>query len=121
MAFFDRTLKIFTGVTSLVWSTSAFAGDGQPSPWQMTFQKANSPIMEQITRFHDYLTIIIILITLFVLGLLVYVMVRFNERRHPAALQDHAQYGARDCLDDHSDSYPGGDRNSVIPAAVRSV
>ncbi|HEY8263853.1 MAG TPA: cytochrome c oxidase subunit II [Methyloceanibacter sp.] len=70
-------------MASLVWSTSAFAGDGQPSPWQMTFQKANSPIMEQITRFHDYLTIIIILITLFVLGLLVYVMVRFNERRHP--------------------------------------
>ena len=83
MAFFDRTLKIFASMASLVWSTSAFAGDGQPSPWQMTFQKANSPIMEQITRFHDYLTIIIILITLFVLGLLVYVMVRFNERRHP--------------------------------------
>lgn len=83
MAFFDRTLKIFASVASLVWSTSAFAGEGQPSPWQMTFQKANSPIMEQITRFHDYLTIIIILITLFVLGLLVYVMVRFNERRHP--------------------------------------
>jgi cytochrome c oxidase subunit II len=83
MAFFDRTLKIVASMASLVWSTSAFAGDGQPSPWQMTFQKANSPIMEQITRFHDYLTIIIILITLFVLGLLVYVMVRFNERRHP--------------------------------------
>ena len=83
MAWFDRTLKIFASVASLVWSTSAFAGDGQPSPWQMTFQKANSPIMEQITRFHDYLTIIITLITLFVLGLLVYVMVRFNERRHP--------------------------------------
>ena len=83
MAFFDRTLKSFASAASLVWTTSAFAGDGQPSPWQMTFQKANSPIMEQITRFHDYLTIIIILITLFVLGLLVYVMVRFNERRHP--------------------------------------
>jgi cytochrome c oxidase subunit 2 len=83
MAFFDRTLKIFAGVAGLVWSTSAFAGDGQPSPWQITFQKANSPIMEQITRFHDYLTIIITVITLFVLSLLVYVMVRFNERRQP--------------------------------------
>jgi cytochrome c oxidase subunit 2 len=83
MALFDRTLKIFASVTSLLSSTSAFAGDGQPSPWQMGFQRANSPIMEQITLFHHYLTIIIILITLFVLGLLVYVMVRFNERRHP--------------------------------------
>ncbi|MCJ7597472.1 MAG: cytochrome c oxidase subunit II [Methyloceanibacter sp.] len=83
MAFFDRTLKFFATGASLAWSTSAFAGDGQPSPWQMGFQKANSPIMEQISLFHDYLTIIIILITLFVLGLLVYVMVRFNERRNP--------------------------------------
>jgi cytochrome c oxidase subunit 2 len=83
MAFFDRTLKFFATGASLAWSTSAFAGDGQPSPWQMTFQKAASPIMEQISLFHDYLTIIITLITLFVLGLLVYVMVRFNERRNP--------------------------------------
>ena len=83
MAFFDRTLKIFASVTSLVWSTSAFAGDGQPSPWQMRFQKAASPIMEQITSFHDFINIIIVLIALFVLGLLVYVMVRFNERRNP--------------------------------------
>jgi len=83
MAFFDRTLKFFATGASLAWSTSAFAGDGQPSPWQMGFQKANSPIMEQISLFHVYLTIIIILITLFVLGLLVYVMVRFNERRNP--------------------------------------
>jgi len=83
MAFFDRSLKIFAGVTGLVWSTSAFAGDGQPSPWQMNFQKSATPIMDQISLFHDYLNIIITLITLFVLGLMVYVMVRFNERRNP--------------------------------------
>jgi len=39
--------------------------------------------MEQITSFHAYVTIIITVIALFVLGLLVYVMARFNDKRHP--------------------------------------
>jgi cytochrome c oxidase subunit 2 len=39
--------------------------------------------MEQITSFHTYVTIVITLIALFVLGLLVYVMGRFNEKRNP--------------------------------------
>jgi len=47
------------------------------------FQPAASPIMEQIHSFHTYVTIIITLIALFVLGLLVYVMARFNEKRNP--------------------------------------
>ncbi len=64
-------------------SGPALAGDGQPSPWQMGFQKAASPIMEQINSFHTFVNIIIVAIALFVLGLLVYVMVRFNEKRHP--------------------------------------
>jgi cytochrome c oxidase subunit II len=83
MAFFDRTLKIATTLAGLVWADSAFAGDGQPSPWQMGFQDAATPIMEQINSFHHYINIISILIALFVLGLLVYVMVRFNERANP--------------------------------------
>jgi cytochrome c oxidase subunit 2 len=61
----------------------ALAGDGQPSPWQMGFQKAATPIMEQITSFHDFVNLISVLIALFVLVLLIYVMVRFNEKRHP--------------------------------------
>jgi cytochrome c oxidase subunit 2 len=61
----------------------AATGDGQPAPWQMGFQKANTPIMEQITSFHAYVTIIITVIALFVFGLMVYVMVRFNEKRNP--------------------------------------
>jgi cytochrome c oxidase subunit II len=39
--------------------------------------------MEQITSFHTYVTIIITLIALFVLALLIYVMVRYNERANP--------------------------------------
>ena len=49
----------------------------------MGFQKAATPIMEQITSFHDFVNLISVLIALFVLVLLIYVMVRFNEKRHP--------------------------------------
>src|SRR5512135_1750785 len=85
MAIFNRFLIVLAGAFGLALMGPALAetGDGQPAPWQMGFQKANSPIMEQITAFHTYVTIIITLIALFVLGLLVYVMVRFNEKRNP--------------------------------------
>ena len=58
-------------------------GIGMAEPWQLGFQTAASPIMEQIHSFHTYVTIIITLIALFVLALLIYVMVRYNERANP--------------------------------------
>ena len=51
--------------------------------WQMGFQPAASPVMEQITSFHQILLVLITAITLFVLGLLLYIMVRFNARANP--------------------------------------
>ena len=64
-------------------SAPALAGTGQPSPWQLGFQGAASPIMEQIDQFHWWLLVICTLITLFVLVLLIIVFVRFNERANP--------------------------------------
>jgi len=81
MAIFYRMLILVAALFAS--SGAAFAKDGQPVPWQMYFQSANTPIMEQITSFHTYVTIIITVIALFVLGLLVYVMLRFNEDRNP--------------------------------------
>lgn len=51
--------------------------------WQMGFQPAASPVMENITSFHHILLILITGITLFVLALLLYVMLRFNSRANP--------------------------------------
>jgi cytochrome c oxidase subunit 2 len=82
MAILDRC-KLGFAAAFLVAAGPALAGEGQPSPWQMGLQKAASPIMEQITAFHDYVTIISTLIALFVLALLIFVMIRFNEKRHP--------------------------------------
>ena len=83
MAMLNRLLIYISSAALLAVCGPALAGDGQPSPWQIGFQPAASPIMEQITSFHTYVTIIITLIALFVLGLLVYVMGRFNEKRNP--------------------------------------
>ena len=83
MAIFDRIKTIFVTVAGLALCGPAYALEGQPVPWQVGMQPAASPIMEQIRSFHTYITIISTLIALFVLGLLVYVMARFNEQRNP--------------------------------------
>ncbi|MDX2201360.1 MAG: cytochrome c oxidase subunit II [Hyphomicrobiaceae bacterium] len=64
-------------------AAAGFAGMGQPSPKQIKFQDAATPIAEQVHWFHDYVNAIIIAITLFVLVLLVYTMWRFSEKRNP--------------------------------------
>jgi cytochrome c oxidase subunit 2 len=61
----------------------AQAGLGRPSEWQLGFQQSATPVMDNIITFHDFLLWIITAITLFVLILLVWVMVRFNARSNP--------------------------------------
>jgi cytochrome c oxidase subunit 2 len=56
---------------------------GQPSPGEMGFQDAASPVAEEIHRFYDFVNIIIVAITVFVMLLLLYVIYRFNERANP--------------------------------------
>jgi len=68
---------------SLFSATAAFAGLGQPTPWQLGLQQSASPVMDDIAWFNDFLLWIITAIVLFVLILLVYVMVRFNARANP--------------------------------------
>jgi len=61
----------------------AWAGLGQPSPWQFGFQQSATPVMDNIVWFHDFLLYIISAIAGFVLLLLLTIMVRFNARSHP--------------------------------------
>jgi cytochrome c oxidase subunit 2 len=68
---------------TLIAGGSAYAGLGQPSPWQMGFQQSAAPTMDDIIWFHDFVLWIIILITIFVLILLVVVMVKFNAKANP--------------------------------------
>nr|WP_244595432.1 cytochrome c oxidase subunit II [Bosea lathyri] len=54
-----------------------------PSPWQLNLQGAATEVSEYIHWFHDWLNVIIFAITIFVLGLLLYVAWRFNEKSNP--------------------------------------
>lgn len=56
---------------------------GLPSPWRLGMQQAASPVAAEMHNFHDLLLWIITLITVFVLALLVYVIVRFRASANP--------------------------------------
>ncbi len=62
---------------------TAFAAEGKPEDWQLGFQPAATPIAEQMHDFHNLLLVIITAIVIFVLALLVWVMVRYNEKANP--------------------------------------
>jgi cytochrome c oxidase subunit 2 len=84
MLVFKRlTTLAVTGLVLLTGAKAAMAGLGQPSPWQLGFQQSATPVMDNITWFHDFLLIIITAITAFVLVLLLIVMARFNARTNP--------------------------------------
>lgn len=57
---------------------------GHPVPGQIGLQPSVTPIMDSIHAFHDGILLwSAILITLLVLALLIYVIVRFNAKRNP--------------------------------------
>jgi cytochrome c oxidase subunit II len=69
---------MFLGGADVAW-----AGLGQPSPWQLGLQESGTPVMTDIIRFHNLLLWIISGIVILVLALLVTVIVRFNARANP--------------------------------------
>jgi cytochrome c oxidase subunit II len=71
------------GLAVLTTGPAARADYGQPSKWQIGLQNAASPVMDNLTSFHNFLLVIITLITIFVLALLVTVIVKFNSRANP--------------------------------------
>ncbi|HQT75682.1 MAG TPA: cytochrome c oxidase subunit II [Rhodopila sp.] len=56
---------------------------GAPHPWEMGMQRAFGPLKIREMQLHSLVLVIITLITLFVGGLLVWVMVKHNARRNP--------------------------------------
>jgi cytochrome c oxidase subunit 2 len=74
-------LTAFFALAGLV--PAAAAKLGQPSPWEINFQPAGSPIMEFIESFHNWLLVIITAIMLFVTAMLLYCIYAFNAKRNP--------------------------------------
>ncbi|MCR5873332.1 cytochrome c oxidase subunit II [Phenylobacterium sp. J426] len=72
--------------TGAFWSASALAEDwvGQPTPGAIDLQPGVTPLRADAIWFHNVILLpIITIITLFVLALLVWVIVRYNKRANP--------------------------------------
>jgi cytochrome c oxidase subunit 2 len=55
----------------------------RPTPWEIGMQPAFSPVKQSIIDLHDLVLIIITVITLFVAGLLAWVIYRYSASRNP--------------------------------------
>ncbi|OYW30314.1 MAG: cytochrome C oxidase subunit II, partial [Caulobacter sp. 12-67-6] len=82
--------RMLTGASALA-ATMMFAGQalaqdllGQPTPGAIDLQPAASSLKRDAIWFHDIILMpIITVITLFVLGLLIWVVVRYNKKSNP--------------------------------------
>lgn len=83
----DRMRFLFSFLTALSFLIGApsIAYAAKPEPWGIGFQAAATEVMEEIIKLHDFLLIVITLVTAFVFLLLLYCIFRFNERVSPEA------------------------------------
>ena len=75
--FFSFSLILFLS------SVAEAVAEGRSKPWQINFQEPVTPVMEWSVEFHNQLLIFIVVLGVFVLGLLVYTMVKFSEKANP--------------------------------------
>jgi cytochrome c oxidase subunit II len=78
-----RSILIAAVAAALLIPGAAFAGLGQPSPWEIGLQGSATPVMDDIVWFHNILLWVIFAIAAFVLVLLIIIMMRFNARANP--------------------------------------
>ncbi|MDB3936894.1 cytochrome c oxidase subunit II [bacterium] len=71
------------GSVVLALTATGAAHAAAPVPWQMDLQPPAGSLAEMATDLHNLLLVVITLISLFVLGLLIYVGVRFRASRNP--------------------------------------
>jgi cytochrome c oxidase subunit 2 len=78
-----RLLAALTTMMSIPGAAALAQAVGAPKPWEMGMQPGFGPIKDQQIQLHNLVLVIITLITLFVAGLLVWVMWRYNAKRNP--------------------------------------
>jgi cytochrome c oxidase subunit II len=72
-----------------LWASAATSAFALPVNYEMGFQAANSPVMDQIESFHTELLYIITAVCLFVLALLVYICFKFRAGANPTPSKVH--------------------------------
>ncbi|MBN9555829.1 MAG: cytochrome c oxidase subunit II [Alphaproteobacteria bacterium] len=83
-----RNTKIAAAAAAL-WAAAGTAALALPQNYEIGFQPANSPVMEQIESFHLELLYIITAVCLFVLALLVYIVIKFRAGANPTPSKVH--------------------------------
>jgi cytochrome c oxidase subunit 2 len=82
--------RIGSALIVIAAAALALAGEAAaqvPRPWEIGMQTAHSPVQRAIESLHDLVLIIITVITLFVAGLLAWVMFRYRASRNPTPSQ----------------------------------
>ena len=69
-----------SGLLAFIFSISNSASASEPKPWQMDLQPPAGIIAEKATDLHNFLLVVITLISVFVLGLLIYVCIKYKEQ-----------------------------------------
>ena len=81
------SLKAMAGAFAALSAVGSFASSAMAQeharPGQMGMIDPVTPIAREIYDFHNLLLVVITVISIFVLALLIYVMVRFNEKANP--------------------------------------
>ncbi len=85
---FLRKLGIGAALAALT-AFVALPAIAQPVEWGLTFQPSASPVMDQIQSFHHLLFWIITATCLFVLGLLVWIVIRYRAKANPIPSKVH--------------------------------
>ena len=81
-----RAAGALAGAATAFWGAAAMAADkfGQPTDGAIDLQPGVTPLREDAIWFHNVILLpIITIITLFVLGLLIWIVVRYNKRANP--------------------------------------
>ena len=65
----------------LLLSSTTFAKE--PYDWQLGFQAPSSDVMRSVLSLHDFVLIMMTVITIFVLFLIIYVAIRFRRKANP--------------------------------------
>ena len=78
-----RRLMVLPGWAVIAGLTAAPGFAQTPSPWAIGMQTAHSPVEERLQSLHTLVNVLMILVVIFVAALLVYVIWKFDRKRHP--------------------------------------
>ncbi len=71
-------------IISIITILCSFSGSANvPYDWQLGFQEPASPVMRGVLELHDFVLIMMTAITIFVLLLIIYVVIRFRKSANP--------------------------------------